>query len=253
MRKEFTIQIIRTIDELLNFISALEQRYHQPLWFRGVADEKWDLLPSIQRTKERLRNEQYITNDFYIKARQVMEHPPEKKNYSAWMSIMQHFGLPTRLLDWSCSPLVASFFAIEQYLGFPETNACIWVLTPRALNDAEGFGNCIYPVDADTAQNMLLPAFKELGHIQELADKILACHSTENNLRMYSQQAAFTIHNSYRKLTDICGPNMLFKIIIPAEERAALLYSLKVFGITEGFIYPDLDHISKDIKRNYRI
>lgn len=247
------IVTIKTIDELLGFITELKSENGQRLWFRGVADERWELVPSIQRTKDRIKSERYITNDFYIKARQVMEHAPEKKNYSAWMSIMQHFGLPTRLLDWSSSPLVATFFAVEQFSTHPNSDACVWVLAPRLLNRVEGFGDCIYPVDADTVQSMLLPAFKERGHVKELENKIIACHSTENNLRMYSQQSNFTIHNTYRKLQDIPEKDMLYKIIIPSEERIRLLHNLEIFGITESFIYPDLDHISGDIKRQYRI
>ena len=244
---------VSTIAELLSVIRELYRYNSARLWFRGVADEEWGLLPSIQRTEDRINKERYITNDFYIQSRQIMEHAPEKHNYSAWMSIMQHYGLPTRLLDWSNSPLVAAFFATEQFSKHPNANACIWVLAPRLLNKEEGFGNCIYPVDADTVQNMLLPAFKERGHVDELADKIIACHSIENNLRMYSQQAAFTIHNTLRRLEEIDLPNLLFKIIIPNEARAKILYDLEIFGITEGFIYPDPDHISKDIKRIYAI
>lgn len=247
------IKTIKTIDELLNFITDLNKMHGQRIWYRGVSNKDWDLIPSIQRSTNREKFERFITNDFYIKARQVMEYSPDKKNYSAWMSIMQHFGLPTRLLDWSSSPLVATFFATEQYKKFPQCDACIWVLAPGLLNKKEGFGDCIYPVDADTVQNMLLPAFKELGHDKYVEDKILACHSTENNLRMYSQQANFTIHNSKRRLVDICDSDMLYKIIIPAHQRVKLLNDLEIFGITESYIYPDLDHLSKDIKRLYNI
>ncbi|MBR6509314.1 MAG: FRG domain-containing protein [Clostridia bacterium] len=247
------IETINTIDELLNFITELSLKHGQRLWFRGVANKEWDLIPSIQRSSDRMASERFITNDFYIKAKQVMKYAPDKKNYSAWMSIMQHFGLPTRLLDWSSSPLVATFFAVEEYKKYPQADACVWVLAPGLLNKAEGFGDCIYPVDAVTAQNMLLPAFKERGQVIELEDKILACHSTENNLRMYSQQANFTIHNSQKRLTSICDSDTLYKIIIPSKERGRLLYNLEIFGITESFIYPDLDHISNDLKRAYRI
>lgn len=244
---------IGSIDELLKFVMELNTKHGLRLWYRGVADSTWPLLPSVQRNEHRIKTERYITNDFYIKAKQVLEKSPEKKNYSAWMSIMQHYGLPTRLLDWSQSPLIAVFFAVEKYIEFPQIDACVWVLAPGKLNEAEGFGNCIYPIDADTIQNMLLPAFKENGHVEELNDKIIACHSIENNLRMYSQQANFTIHNSLRKLEDICDNNTLYKIIIPAETRNYFLYSLEIFGITESFVYPDLDHISHDLKRSYRI
>ena len=247
------VKYVNTIDQLLEFIKNIKETNKHHLWFRGVADESWPLLPSIQRSKDRIICEKYIINDFYIKARQVLENSPPKKNYAAWISLMQHFGLPTRMLDWSSSPLIASFFAVEKYEEYLETDAAIWVLTPGLLNRKEGFGTCIYPVDADTAQIMLRPAFKKQRHTTSVDDKILACHSTENNLRMYSQQANFTIHNSLKRLEDICDDDTLYKIIIPKDSRRSFLTNLEIFGITESFVYPDLEHISNDLKRQYKI
>ncbi len=244
---------IETIDELLHFVNVLYEKHGSQLWYRGVADARWGLVPSIQRSKQRIACERYLTNDFYIKTKQILDKCPDKKNYAAWMSLMQHYGLPTRLLDWSQSPLISVFFATETYRMNHEIDACVWVLVPRRLNEREGFGSCVYPVDADTVQGMLLPAFKERGHNGDLADKIIACHSTENNLRMYSQQANFTIHNSLRKLEEVCDEDTLYKIIIPANRKRYFLDSLMVFGITEGFVYPDPDHISNDLKRQYNI
>lgn len=247
------VKYVNTIDQLLEFIKNIKETNKHHLWFRGVADESWPLLPSIQRSKDRIMCEKYIINDFYIKARQVIENSPPKKNYAAWISLMQHFGLPTRMLDWSSSPLIASFFAVEKYEEYFETDAAIWVLTPGLLNRKEGFGTCIYPVDADTAQKMLRPAFKKQRRTTSVDDKILACLSTENNLRMYSQQANFTIHNSLKRLEDICDDDTLYKIIIPKDSRRSFLTNLEIFGITESFVYPDLEHISNDLKRQYNI
>jgi len=246
-------QPISSIDELLTFVRELHDQHHQILWYRGDAKSTWELVPSIQRSSERIKAERFITNDFYIKARQVLDNSPEKLNYAAWMSLMQHYGLPTRLLDWSRSPLIAAFFATEKYQDkeFAENDACVWVLIPGALNEKEGFGNCIFPSDAITIQHMLLPAFKEWGIEKDVEDKIIACYSTDNNLRMYSQQACFTVHNSQRKLEDICDDNILYKITIPCDKREYFLRSLEVFGITESFVYPDLDHIANDLKRRY--
>lgn len=245
------IEEIRTIDELLQFVNGLYQKHGLRLWYRGVDDASLSLVPSIQRSEKRLEKERYITNDFYIRAKQILNNPPEKHNYAAWVSIMQHYGLPTRMLDWSQSPLIASFFASETYQTTYDMDAGIWILAPDILNEQEGFGRCIFPIDADTSQEMLLPAFKHTHHNPALVDKILACHSTEKNLRMYYQQASFTIHNSLRRLEDICDENTLYKIIIPGYRKDYFINSLRVFGMTEGFIYPDLDHISNDLKNSY--
>ncbi len=244
---------VSTIDELLQFVNSLYQKHGLRLWYRGEENAALTLVPSIQRSKKRIDSERYITNDFYIRARQILNNPPAKHNYAGWVSLMQHYGMPTRMLDWSRSPLIAVFFATETYKQVPETDAGVWVLAPGLLNELEGFGNCIYPIDADTTQEMLLPAFKHSHHNPDVKDKILACSSTEKDLRMYAQQSNFTVHNSLRRLEDICDENMLYKIIIPSSRKEYFIDSLRVFGITEGSIYPDLDHISSDLIDSYGI
>lgn len=117
------IQDIHTMDELLHFVSGLTQKHGLKLWYRGEENSELSLIPSIQRSQKRIDVERYITNDFYIRARQIMKNPPEKHNYAAWVSIMQHYGLPTRMLDWSQSPLIASFFATETYKVQPTLDA----------------------------------------------------------------------------------------------------------------------------------
>lgn len=245
-------ETIRTLDELISFINEMSKIHCLRLWYRGIEDAKWELVPAIQRSDMRIKKERFLANDFYIRTKQILEKCPDKKNYAAWMSLMQHFGLPTRLLDWSQSPLIAMFFATETYKKV-STDAGIWVLAPGKLNEEEGFGDCIFPIDADTSQNMLLPAFKDVESPKELRNKIIACHSTENNLRMYSQQANFTVHNSLKKLEDICDSDMLYQMIIPADRKEYFWKILQVFGITEGFVYPDPDHISKDLTQLHGI
>lgn len=242
---------IKSLDELLVIVRDLTEQYGSRIWYRGQANKSWELTPSIQRNGYSDK-ETYITNDFYIRVKQVIANPPVKENYSAWMAMMQHYGLPTRLLDWSMSPLIAAFFASEKYEEHIDVDACIWVLFPRLLNIAEGFGNFVMPNDAFSVQEMLVRAFKNNALIDDIfEDKIMACISTENDLRMYSQQATFTVHNTYRKLTDICDSDMLYKLVIPKERRKYFLESLDYLGINQSFIYPDMEHIACEIKKRY--
>jgi hypothetical protein len=109
---------------------------------------------------------------------------------------MQHFGLPTRLLDWSNSPLVAAFFAIEHRQNkkdaVPDYDSCIWAIAPSKLNEAQGFESYLYPLDAQTLRPLIRPAFKG----KDTVDKIAAAWAVETDPRMQVQQGAFTIHSS---------------------------------------------------------
>lgn len=243
--------IINSVDDLIYEIQKLKDIYgKQPIWFRGQEDSEWHLEPSIHRG-ELFDKENYITNDFYIYVNQIENHTPPKDNYAAWMSLMQHYGLPTRILDWSSSPLVACYFALEKNRD-ESADASIWVLIPRRVNMQEGFGEYVYPIDAYTVQQMLVSAFKKNMSIEDkFKDKIIACHSVEKNLRMYSQQSSFTVHNSQRKLEDICDSETLYKFIIPYSSKEKIYESINILGITTSFIYPDMEHISKDIIKKY--
>lgn len=206
--------------------------------------------PSIHRGKL-LEKENYVTNDFYIYVNQIEDNAPSKDNYAAWMLLMQHYGLPTRILDWSSSPLVACYFALEKNRE-KSNNSCIWVLVPRKVNIQEGFGEYVYPIDEYTVQQMLMPAFKDKVILEDMfIDKIIACHSVKKDLRMYSQQSSFTVHNSQRKLEDICDEKTLFKFIIPQSCKEKTYESVSILGISTSFIYPDMEHISRDVIRKY--
>ncbi len=174
--------------------SVRYQKHGVRLWFRG--EENADLtliLPSNEARKAGLRT-------LYC---QLFLYPGETDpGQSSRQTQLRRLVSPDAALrsaheNVRLDPvsLIAVFFATETYRE-TDTDACVWVLTPGLLNEKEGFGNCIYPIDADTTQEMLLPAFKHNHHNPELKNKILACSSTENNLRMYSQYSNFTVHNS---------------------------------------------------------
>lgn len=242
---------IQSIDCLVNQIKELKSIHgEQPIWFRGQENSQWPLIASIQRGSL-YQKETFITNDFYIYVNQIEDDMPEKTDYAAWMSLMQHYGLPTRILDWSSSPLIAGYFALEKNRE-EKNDSCIWVLIPQKINMQEGFGEYVYPIDAYTIQQMLAPAFHPDFETEDrFKDKIIACHSVEKNLRMYSQQSSFTVHNSRRRLEDICDSEILFKFVIPCQYKQEIYESINILGISTSFIYPDMEHISKDIIQRY--
>lgn len=239
---------IRNLNDLLNEIKKIYGSNNSVLWFRGQADIAWELVPSVQRgnfAKDEV--EQFMANDFYMRACVSMKERPVQSD-CGWITLMQHYGLPTRLLDWTLSPLIALFFATNSYKEYSEQDGCIWILRPSLLNKLEGFGEYIYPMDKITVTNMLKPAFNLSMNKGKGVDKIIACYPVEYNMRVYTQQSAFTVHNTNRKLININNPDLLMKFVIPAESKQDILYELKICGITLRNVFPDVEHIAQQLK-----
>lgn len=150
----------------------------------------WKLIPSVKRSPyDKEQYEQCLTTDFYIETKRRRINTPNNK--SGWLSLMQHYGLQTRLLDWSGSPSVALYFATENY-KYSQTDGALWVLNPELLNELQGYKKYLFPMDYNTPLEFLEEAF----YPTKAKDKIIACCNVEYDLRMYVQQANFTIHDS---------------------------------------------------------
>ena len=238
---------IYSINDLLEQTSQFVNRHGHKAWFRGQLDFTWNLLPGVKRVPyNEPKHEQYMATNFYIEACKRMKATP--KDQAGWICLMQHYGLPTRLLDLSESPLVALYFAVTDD-EYDNVDAALWLLDPIALNENQGYGNYLPPMDYHSVLEHIEPAFKDyLGS----PDKILACCSVENDLRMYVQQSTFTIHGSDMPLESIVsGGDILTKFVIPKKEKSRLRWDLDILGFRLSTIFPDIEHISYEIKHNF--
>lgn len=237
---------ITCLCDLIEIIKELPEG--KTFWFRGHYDKEWPLVPSVQRECY-LEREQELANDFYMRASVTLRDKPDYRNFSAWLSIMRHYGLPTRLLDWSRSPLIAAYFATEWAGTGADADACIWILDPMELNEMEGFHQYLYSVDSHTATQMIKSAFKKEYKPENPAveDKILACYPIEHDMRIYVQQSAFTLHNTQRKLEEIPSEHLLHRYIIPAECKVRIAKELNLLGVTLSHIYPDAQNIAREL------
>src|SRR5438132_11133977 len=105
--------------------------------FRGERDERWSRYSSLSRYLQHFgvapkawpEQERRILRIFKRKAHQFLEKPPEPDDDFQWLALMQHHGAPTRLIDFTWSPYVAAFFALERATG----DAVVWALNPARV------------------------------------------------------------------------------------------------------------------------
>jgi hypothetical protein len=246
---------MNTIESIGDIISAVASRAradNRILWFRGHRNAHWKVRPKIHRGYDN-SNERNFTHRFRARAGTRYQKLPEFERLASWLSLMQHYGLPTRLLDWTRSPLIALYFALESYI-YEEyqhaEDACVWVLEPHALNASQGFEPVTASIDAKMCREMLLPAFY---HEAPENNKVMAAMASETDIRMFVQQGCFTIHSISKPLEEFqFKEGILTQLVIPAECVQEMAFEIDVCGIRKGDIFPDLQNLADELKGIYR-
>jgi hypothetical protein len=226
-------------------------------WFRGHADEEWKLIPSIFRYNRLISYERDINRDFKLLTERLMNENYPKDDFE-WLYIMQHYGMPTRLLDWSESSLVGLFFAVEDYNY--DTDACVWVLSPRVYNYLILAETNTVPTSKSPYlfDYMLQPDNGPNPTRQVKAAYPLALRPVKNSARILAQKGVFTIHGNQ----DICindianAPNdenlqVLRQIKIDKRYKKSILKELYQSGISHSVLFPELPGVSKELTTRY--
>jgi FRG domain len=247
-------QHVSTMDKLVEAIDRIEATAGRGiLWYRGQSDSRWDVEPSIARGYS-IEDERNLTNRFCSRAAIRIAGAPPYEAISRWLSLMQHYGLPTRLLDWTRSPLIAAYFALEPYLIDPSapsvSDATVWVLAPHVLNEVQGTSPRVTPsIDAHMCKELLEPAFSDKA---SEPNKVLAVMASETDLRMFVQQGCFTIHSNKTALNKLHGnADFLWRILIEAPHVPTMAHQLGVCGLRQGDLFPDLANLAQELRRTH--
>lgn len=229
---------IRTVGDLVD--ATREAVSDDLLWWRGQPAGN-NLLPRVYRDRATHRMEWLRTCEFVQKAETRHWRVPSQDDYPRWLFLMQHYGLPTRLLDWSESPLVACYFALQE----EDTDGCLWALSP-------GYLNTCYQGEPDPVPPSSIKVYFQAPFLREPLELpyIIAIQTTEIDLRMTQQQSVFTIHGTATALDDLRETErkgFLRSWLIPAKSKPALRKELSWLGIRKATLFPDLDNLAKDL------
>ncbi|GLQ33545.1 FRG domain-containing protein [Litoribrevibacter albus] len=244
---------IRDIAEYTDYLEEVHTLFGNDLpWFRGQSNISYKLIPSITRStswKYSPDDEYELISDFIHKGRLLLPQIARITNHWEWMQLGQHYGLPTRLLDWTESALVALFFAIESEAESP----CVWCLNPHMLNELSTNHRLIFFTDSLTREpldeeNIL----KYEMASKNLPDYPLAFLPNRFDRRMFNQKACFTAHGrkkcGFEELQKSSESPFLIRLDIEPNNIEYIRFQMRTLGISTVDIYPDLDGLSKDIK-----
>lgn len=255
-------------------------------WFRGHANEVGELTPRVFRKdidtfphmsaeSRRVRGalmgrtptdrgapELRLIDAFKRSAPALTETVPPPDHNAEWLFLMQHHGLPTRLLDWSESVLVALYFATD---GDDNEDGELWQLLPPMLNEKhEGHPGPWMPTSGNSILKYLVnePLYSTdelctLTRLKEPPKYPLALQPTMTFARVAAQSSTFTIHprpcsgNTIREL--LTDRKYLCCYTIPAKRKAKLRKDLASLGITCRSLFQDLESLSKTLEDELRI
>lgn len=255
---------INTIDELTRALNTLPNNFA----FRGQSDATWKLQSTLERTlginwsSEKAREfETYSLNLFKSKYHiySGTEHIPNSK--LSWLSVMQHYGVPTRLIDFTTSPYIALYFALETY-------------NPSSMKDLS-----IYCLDYSAIMEKSIEYIKGIDRrFNESRSSINACpdlifedtvdrysydiawitEPTELNARIDRQAGTFLISGNLEKTIESIINSSIYesckikKIIIPAKLYEGIYVALRKMNINAKSIYGDLSGLAKSIRMEFQ-
>jgi|SRR5579859_810529 len=238
---------IGSVSEFLEAIQADQDANPGTIWFRGHADASWQLLPGFMRSTTDT-SETTLLNRFRQSAAMLADTRPA--SFFDWTFLMQHYGVPTRLLDWTESPLISMYFAVEDRTARADTDAALWCLWPTALNQNANI--------VDKLEGQYIPSFEDdelQGYTAESLRNTrlelfpVATIATRNNPRIQAQMGTFTIHHNKKiAIEDVGDGSHVAKYTVPHDARDKLATELKLLGLTRFSLFPELASVGAILK-----
>ena len=234
-------------------------RHRSTYAFRGMADVGNDLVTSLARLGENYgQTEPFVLRSFRKYARRDVDFFQGDSLWN-WLALAQHHGLPTRLLDWTYSPLVALHFATQD-MSVYDRDAVVWCVDyvqannrlPDVLKDIlarESAGVFTAEMLDEAADS--LARFDALGGD---APFVVFLEPPSIDHRIVNQFALFSLMSSPTARLDEwleTNPDLCHRLIVPAELKWEVRDKLDQANITERVLFPGLDGLSLWLRRYY--
>jgi hypothetical protein len=254
-----------SLSEFVEWVEAVQNSFltkrgnlHEP-WFRGVSSVAHHLVPGLYRIASEADVEQVEWSIRRGFERRASQYIGDSQGRDAWdfYFLMQHYRVPTRLLDWTDSALVALYFAIYSCSDANDASPAVWALNPFELNRIAVGKAAIL----ESGWSLTRPYLSKDTRKRQRPENALpaAISPRLSDRRMLAQHSQFTVHGSIAlgidqmpELSPLSRSGWLRKIVIkPKAGIAALRLHMATCGIVHTMVFPDLEGLSKDLQRDY--
>ncbi|MFT5449578.1 MAG: hypothetical protein ACI9DC_004775 [Gammaproteobacteria bacterium] len=231
-------------------------RHRSSCAFRGCSDTNFSLESALMRLGGNYEElERHLIRNFRKYAHKDVV---ERDSFWNWLTLAQHHGLPTRMLDWTYSPFVALHFATVN-LGQADSDGCIWkldyhkasALLPHKLRSRlDELSANVFTTDILSEQVDSLEEFDLLSK----RDFLMFIEPPSIDDRIVNQFALFSMISNPRRRQDEwleSHPDIYVKIEIPAALKWEVRDRLDQSNVTERVLFPGLDGLSSWLKRHY--
>lgn len=254
---------VEDLSGYLRFVSTIRGQRGNELWFRGCRSTKHQLLPSLYRKKAGATGggldevERGLSARF--KERSIPYLSPGRSLDRPWelAFFMQHYGVPTRLLDWSESPLIGLYFALMPANGVArkrDSDCVVWLFDPVAWN-RHALSHITYKGGVLDTDSVELRSY-EPGSGDQVADsKPLAIYGAHNSSRIVAQRGVFTVFGGARLPLEKLAKNLpqdspvLWRMLLKKPVRGSVCKELLSLGVTESTVFPGLEGLAVETKR----
>jgi hypothetical protein len=246
-RKRRAYRVFR-LDSWDAFLKLITNPPYSHWAFRGERDERWPLCSSLTRYLQNFgvarpawqSQEERILRIFKRKAHQFLPMPPLWDDDLQWLALMQHHGAPTRLVDFTWSPYVAAFFALERTLA----DGVVWAMNPARIDSSRA----PRPVRYDPR----VPGNFRRYFIKGNHRFIWMGEPHTMNRRLIAQSGTFAVpgvlHIPIEEIVpDADQENVLAKFVLANAVRETGMRELYRMNITYATLFPDLDGLAKSL------
>jgi hypothetical protein len=229
------------LEEIKDARASLENP--DTVWYRGHPNAKYYLLANLLRYENGIEKEQHLFNSFRKFSDRILE-----RRKSEWETLfeMQHYGVPTRLLDWSETFGIALFFAATYNLSSHSGNdAAIYLLDPVALNKISGKSGILrIPHDEEGFGYTKI----YWDHSPFKATAPISVEPVFLNDRMLAQRGMFTIHHDEIEPIEDEFPKAIKKVILPSNVMPAAMEFLELSNLHAYSVFPDVAGIAEYLR-----